>query len=164
MKTNREFKWNVGGSLIILIIVVFALAIFSVLSIKASNSDLVLAKKTRDSVEEYYNADAEAEILLMKINQQLLEYRENPSGEVLKVRLQMVVGDTGVVDAKSDKTGSVEYSIKMNEYATLDVSLEYNVEEDNNTRYNVVKWAVNQSEVGDPSYENSSFWDGTIEE
>ncbi|MDO5518960.1 MAG: hypothetical protein Q4G58_00570 [bacterium] len=164
MKKKREFKLNVGGSSIILIIVVFALAIFAVLSIKASNSDLVLAKKTRDSVQAYYKADTEAENILMQVDQALEQYETNASDEALKVKLQKLMEKKGTVEAKTDKSGTINYSVKINDYASLEVTIEYELGNLSGKHFDIKKWNVNQSEIGEYSFTDFTFWDGTIEE
>ncbi|MDO5291219.1 MAG: hypothetical protein Q4F05_00585 [bacterium] len=127
----------------ILIIVVFALSIFAVLSIKASNSDLVLAKKTRDSVQEYYKADTEAENILMQLDQALKQYETNASDEALKVKLQKLLNDNGTVEAKTDKSGTVNYAVPINGKSKLEVTIDYDLGNLLGKRFNIKKWKVN---------------------
>lgn len=54
---------NIGGASIILLLIVFALTIFAVLSVRASYHELKLAEETRRSVEAYYTVDSLAEEL-----------------------------------------------------------------------------------------------------
>lgn len=164
MEKEREFKLNVGASSIILIIAVFALSIFAVLSVKASNSDLVLAKRTKEAIQAYYDADAKAEHVLMKIDQVLNNYYADMSGVALKVQLQSIVEDSGQVEAQSDKVGKIAYQIKINENAFLEVEIRYNIETGTNQYYDITKWKVNQSEIGEYDFSNFTFWDGTINE
>lgn len=143
MKKEVKVKWNVGMSLVILVIVIFTLSVFAVLSVKASNSDLVLAKKTREDMQSYYKADMEAERLLMQIDQILKNYYDDLSGLALKVQLQERIGDMGKVVAKTDKIGEITYQIPINKYAELEVALRYDIEPDREKYYNITKWKIN---------------------
>ncbi len=161
MEKRNEFKINVGGSSIILIIVVFALAIFAVLSIKASNSDLQLAKKTRAAISQYYVADSEAEEVLAKIDQVLLQAKKVP--ELLEEKLESLPSKP-LLKRSSEQTGTISYEITMNDYATLQVELTYDLGLASGGLYNVTTWKVNQAAVGDYDFNNFQFWDGQIEE
>ncbi len=162
MKKEVKVKWNVGTSSVILVIVVFALAVFAVLSVKASNSDLVLAKKTREAMQSYYKADTEAERLLMQIDQILKNYYDDLSGLALKVQLQERIGDMGKVVAKTDKIGEITYQIPINKYAELEVALRYDIEPDREKYYDVTKWAVNQKEIGEYDFSNFTYWSESV--
>lgn len=56
-----NYHMNIGGASVILLIAVFALTVFSVLSIRASYNEKQLAERSRDAVESYYEADTRAE-------------------------------------------------------------------------------------------------------
>ena len=58
MKENKGLIINVGTSSVALILLVFALSRFAILSIRASNSEVQLAKKTGESVQEYSIAES----------------------------------------------------------------------------------------------------------
>lgn len=64
---------NIGGASIILILVVISMCIFAILSVRASYNDLKLARNSREYVEEYYKADAQAERFVAVIRQKLSE-------------------------------------------------------------------------------------------
>ena len=160
MEKKLEFRINVGGSSIILIIVVFALAVFAVLSIKASNSDLVLAKKTRTAVSEYYQADSTAETYLAEIDQLL---QSEKTSETLKKALK-TLSFQPVLESESASEGNISYNVKINDTATLEVVLTYKLDSINAPFYDVTVWKVNQEDVGDYDFDNFQFWDGTIDE
>jgi len=63
---NKKLKMGVGigGSSIIMIIVVLSLTTLSVLSLMTANSDWKLTKRTVQAVTDYYNADNQAEEIL----------------------------------------------------------------------------------------------------
>ena len=163
MEKKQEFKINVGGSSIILIIVVFALAIFAVLSIKASNSDLVLAKKTRASVTAYYEADSKAETCLAQIDQILNAYKGAPDSKAIQDKLS-ALSEKPELTEETKTSGTITYSVIMNEYATLQVELKYQLKDKAESQYKVTKWNINQQDIGDYDFNNFEFWDGTIKE
>ncbi len=72
MKEKNEaggFKINIGAPSIILLLVVFALTVFALLSIRASYNELKLARTSRESVDKYYKALGESEKLRAQIDQ-----------------------------------------------------------------------------------------------
>lgn len=159
MEKRNVFKMNVGGSSIILIIVVFALSIFGALSIKASNSDLKLAKKTREAMMRYYHADNKAEVYLAQIDEVLHVGKTGASleGELTKL-------ESGPdVNVQSSKTGTLTYTVAIDDHATLNVAIAYNLES-KDSLYNVITWKVNQDPIGEYNFTNFEFWDGQIEE
>lgn len=58
---NSKYHMNIGGASVILLIAVFALTVFAVLSIRASYNEKQMAERGRDAVESYYTADTKAE-------------------------------------------------------------------------------------------------------
>lgn len=66
MRKHNELHLNIGAASIILVMLVFALCTFATLSIKASNNEYKLAKKTAQAVKEYYQAEREAFLQLEK--------------------------------------------------------------------------------------------------
>lgn len=58
---NLKYHMNIGGASVILLIAVFALTVFAVLSIRASYNEKRMAERNRDAVESYYAADRKAE-------------------------------------------------------------------------------------------------------
>lgn len=66
---KKEHHLNIGGASILLLLVVFAMTVFAVLSMGASLQELKLAEKTRDSVKNYYIADSASEEMLKTYNE-----------------------------------------------------------------------------------------------
>lgn len=159
MERKQEYKMNVGGSSIILIIVVFALSIFAVLSIKASNSDLVLAKKTRATMDQYYAADGKAEERLSEISQVLYD---NDTVASLETSLKEVSEEL-IHKSSSNTQGTIGYSIPINDYASLQVELTYDLENPD-AIVDITTWKVNQEDIGEYDFSDFQFWDGTLEE
>lgn len=66
---KQDFQMNIGGASILLVLLVFALTVFAILSMKASYHELKMSEKTRDSVEQYYEVDAKSEEALLSIQE-----------------------------------------------------------------------------------------------
>ena len=64
---NPRYHMNIGGASIILLIAVFGLTVFAVLSIRASYKERQMAQKNREAVEAYYEADARAEEIFAQV-------------------------------------------------------------------------------------------------
>lgn len=137
MKENKGLIINVGTSSVALILLVFALSIFAILSIRASNSEVQLAKKTGESVQEYYVADSAAEYAFCYIqqivkNSKIEELEENllnmdVSGQEELNNLQNMelhLEDNVIFSGnQKDKLGTIEYSILIEEGKRLEVGL-----------------------------------------
>lgn len=141
---EREWKVSMGASSLLMVIVIFALTIFAVLSVQASSQDLLLAKKTREQVQSYYEADTTAEHLLRQITLVLEHYYNDKSGIALKVQLQEIVAKRGTVEARNDKRGTISYSVAMREGTYLQVQILYNMEAESKPYYNITKWSVSK--------------------
>ena len=64
---------NIGSSSLILIFIVLCLVTFSVLSLGNAKREDALSRRSADSVQEYYRADAEGEAFLQLADQALLK-------------------------------------------------------------------------------------------
>ena len=72
-KQEIRRKANIGSSSLILIFIVLCLVTFSVLSLGNAKREDALSKRSADSVQEYYRADAEGEAFLQMADQALLK-------------------------------------------------------------------------------------------
>lgn len=153
---KKELKINVGGGSIILILLIFALSIFSVLSIRASANEFRLASKTADSVSEYYSADTKATELLARICNLGTFLQED-----IETYLSDVEEVTSVMEAEDGGT-IVEYQVSINEKATLGVSVHLLLD----GTHNILKWKMSQEDDGEYEFgiEMENLWDGTIQE
>ena len=158
MSIKREFKLNIGAATIILVIVVFALSVFAVLSIKASNTDLILAKRMRDSIQNYYEADGKAELLHKKI----CEVMRNASEEkVEEIRQEL---PEICMEHPSQKEVIISYAVPVGQTASLEVVLSYYLEDKKGWIGTVTQWKVIPQEMGEYEFSGFEFWDGTLEE
>lgn len=173
MKENKGLIINVGTSSVVLILLVFALSVFALLSIRASNSELQLAKRTGESVQEYYTADGVAEYALCYIQQvienskveELEEKLKNidVSGQEklekiqnMKLNLEDIVIFTGKPE---DKLGTIEYAIPIREGIQLEVKLALY----GDRRLSVEVWRMVKAAGDIEEFEqNVELWDGLI--
>lgn len=142
MKKRKVFRVNIGVPLILVVIVLAVMGTFAGIALKESNNDLNSAKETRDSLQSYYKADADAENILMQLDQVLQKHYRQPANEVLKVKLQKVVENIGTVEAENDKAGIIMYSVKADEDATLEVEIKYHLDLEESQRYEILRWEL----------------------
>lgn len=72
-KQEIRRKANIGSSSLILIFIVLCLVTFSVLSLGNAKREDALSRRSADSVQEYYRADAAGEAFLQLADQALLK-------------------------------------------------------------------------------------------
>ena len=90
-KQEIRRKANIGSSSLILIFIVLCLVTFSVLSLGNAKREDALSRRSADSVQEYYRADAAGETFLQLADQALLKgdkdslmpYLQSASGTLL---------------------------------------------------------------------------------
>ena len=70
-KQEIRRKANIGSSSLILIFIVLCLVTFSVLSLGNAKREDALSRRSADSVQEYYRADAAGEAFLQLADQAL---------------------------------------------------------------------------------------------
>lgn len=173
MKENKGFVLNVGTASILLILLVFVLSVFSVLSIQASNSEWKLAQKTGDSVQKYYNADQKAEYMLYRVDvilhstgieqledelKNIAEKEEKALKGLKTVNLELVKGASFSQEEK--EIGTLTYSIEEEEKSSLEVELTIFA----NRNYKIKKWkTVRESWEQNDFEEGAELWDGMTE-
>ena len=80
-KQEIRRKANIGSSSLILIFIVLCLVTFSVLSLGNAKREDALSRRSADSVQEYYRADAVADQALLKGDKDsLMPYLQSASG------------------------------------------------------------------------------------
>lgn len=175
MKENKELVFNVGTPSILLILIVFVLSTFAILSIQASDNEWKLAEKTGESVKQYYAADEKAEYVLCYIDAILkntdAKYLEDglvgmegnaakdmEGLENLTVKMKdMVAFD----EQEKSEIAEVAYDITVKEGAKLQVELQLF----SDRSYEITSWKVNQEELGVYDLEDDvELWDGIVVE
>lgn len=173
MKEKRGLIVNVGTPSILVILVVFVLAVFAILSIGASSNELKLAAKTGASVKEYYEADQKVEVSLCYLDKVLqdteIEYleqtlvgmeatnREDMKGlENVVVKLEK---DAMFAKGKAKKIGTVSYEFLIRKDSYLNVSIALY----SDRSYQVEQRNVSQTYAGSYELDDSvELWDGSV--
>lgn len=157
VKEKKDLKMNIGGGSVILILLIFALSTFAVLSIKASSNELGLAKKTATAIQGYYKADTRATEILAQIAGMIHTF----SLEELESQL-LEMDEITEVYFVDDKSMQIGYEIEINENAILQVSI---IASENHS-YKITKWKTIQSDNNEYEFgfEMENLWDGNTEE
>lgn len=173
MKENKGIVLNVGTASILLILLVFVMSVFSVLSIQASNNEWKLAQKTGCAVQSYYAADQKAEYMLCCVEnilqntsieqledelKKIGETKEEPLNGMDNINLELV--KDADFSGKGQKIGTLTYSIKEQEKSNLEVELTILA----NRKYEIEKWKiVREAWEQDEFEEGAELWDGMTE-
>lgn len=155
MKKKEGLVMNVGSASIILVLLVFVLSMFGVLSIKASNHELRLAEKLGSSVEEYYEIDALGQLVLAKVDHIITQAREqNKKDMFLKEttdEIKAIEGKLGngkienmVIENEGRSLKKISYEVAIKDKRTLMVGLSFN----ERNQYTIDKWSVKQGTLG----------------
>lgn len=173
MKERKGLVFNVGTPSILVILLVFVLCVFALMSIQASNNEKKLADKTGASVQEYYQADQKAEYAKAYISavlqstepeylEQTLVGLEAAKDEHLKgmqdVYVKVKEGAAFQEKAEQEEIGTVAYAFPVHEDSKLKV--EMTVYSDRS--YQVTQWKLENASSGVELDEGMGLWDGTV--
>lgn len=159
---KRESQMNIGSASIMLLLMVFALTIFALLAVKASYQELKRSEKVRDSVEEYYAADAKSEeslsLAIEKINQAMEKGKEESEGAL------------AYFDQEINQHEGYSFD-KISQILTFITPFDYNKQietklfiEEDFTSYWMVSHKVLVLGQEDYNQDTLDLWDGIIEE
>ncbi len=156
MKQKNSYHMNIGGASILLVLAIFALTVFAVLSLRASYHELMMSAKTRDSVQAYYEADAKAEEYYMLINQTLM------SGEILNLdRLSEKLSE--INDLQIDDSSNIMTYVVPTDY-NMALQVELKFPENLYGLAKIQSWRMINSEQGDYDSSNTEeVWDGILD-
>ena len=144
MAEKRGRGANVGSASLILIFIVLCLGTFGLLALSSAGNDLDLARRNEAAVAEYYRADGEAEVFLMKVN----EDPENPQDE-----LEQLLGENY---DRENKTAQTEIPMENGQALSVILGLFW---EDGEGTAEVLQWKV----INAVDYEidqDMPVWDG----
>ncbi|MDE7211252.1 MAG: hypothetical protein K2O03_07385 [Lachnospiraceae bacterium] len=148
---QSRYHMNIGGASILLLITVFALTVFAVLSIRASYSERQMAERGRDAVERYYEADTKAEEVYAKLLDAFLAAGAGRTAASVLEAAQLPA--EVMADAKENQ---IIYSIGVDYNRTLRIVLELSGE-----KCQVREWRLISTASG--SYEEEmEIWDGVF--
>ena len=157
MKQKNSYHMNIGGASILLILVIFSLTIFAILSLRASYHEVKMSEKTKTSIEAYYKADAKAEEILMQVSEAIAIQEEF-------LDLTILAKDLSVESLQIDEsTHILTYLVQIDYNRNLEVKLQ--LPEKSQNQITVHSWRMISTEQGD--YEDTSMediWDGILDE
>ena len=99
---KRPMRLNIGSASIIMLFTVLCLTVLAALSLLSANSQWTIAKRSADSVTDYYAADFRAAEILSRVK----------NGDMSGVSVETL-----------DGTSYVEYEVAINDRQTLEVRL-----------------------------------------
>lgn len=173
MRENKGLILNVGTPSVLVILVVFVLSVFSILSVGASANEVKLAEKTATSVKEYYEADQKAEYSLLYISNIIKEsdlatLEENIVGleagkeEAIKGMENVNVKlDENAIFSSGEKkkigTISYEFFVRNDSYLNVELSLF------SDRSFDISKWNMTQTYAGTYELDDTvELWDGNV--
>lgn len=109
---------TIGIPSIVLIFMVLCLSVFSLLSISDARSALIFAKKHADTVQMYYEADSNAQILIRDYRNHYLKTK-NPADALSIVSISLPDGGHAVLG----ESGFPIFEVPLNSEQTLHVEL-----------------------------------------
>ena len=157
MKQKDSFHMNVGGASMLLMLAIFALTVFAVLSLRASYHELKMAEKTKDSVEAYYKADSKAESIYSNIQDFIvsepldLSINRDRMVEALKTECQVSFDEKG---------GLLTYTVPIDYNKFLEVKLMLTNKTANKVK--VYSWKMVTDTSDDYDTGRNEFWNGNI--
>jgi hypothetical protein len=162
MISKGSIRVNIGGTSIIVILLVILLTIFGVLSTRTSYHELKLSEKTVANAKEYYLADSKAEEILMLLNELLFQLQWNGSSKQWKELETMAAKLEGVTGVKQQE-GLVTYEVSMNEASTLKIEISPKLR-DSVPYFSIISWKMVTKEQGEYNSEEIEIWDGQFDE
>lgn len=162
MSSKEGIRINIGGTSILVLLLVILLTVFGVLSIRTSYHEWRLSQKTAANAEEYYHADSIAEERLMELSELLTRLEWSGSPEQWK-ELETAAAELGWVTSVKQQTGIVTYEVVMNEASTLKIEV---APEPGGLvpHLSIISWKMVTKEQGDYNLDEIEIWDGTFDE
>ena len=175
MKERKGLLLSVGTPSILLVLLVFVLSVFALLSIRASANEQKLADKTAKSVKEYYAADAKAEYALGYIDSVLESAKiSNLKTELLNMKNSNEENLKGLKDLKVTIKSSGDFQAKKTQEVVAEVSFAFPVKEKEtlcvalqvlaDRTYKITEWKVSMEKLAeyDSNYD-VELWDGQVD-
>lgn len=138
MNPRRKNFLSTGTTSIVLIFVLLCLLTFSVLSVVSARADLNLSTKSADRTTEYYEAENEANDILLTVRNSLASHAGSP--DFLSEVRSDLEGNSGITFSEEN---APSYHVPINENQQLFVSLTLSAEpQENGDYYQIEAWKV----------------------
>lgn len=160
MKKKDGFHMNIGGASILLVLVIFSLTVFAVLSLRASYHEMKLAQKNKEAVEAYYAADSKAEEYLQQIDdavkKQMAEH-----GTIDTSLLCKSVSQSGELKLE-ENSNNLTFNVRIGYNMNLEVTIQSPNDQD--TGINVTSWRIVSTAQGNYDSNVEEIWDGILDD
>lgn len=118
---------SVGSATLVMLFAVLCLTLFSVMALVTANQEWQLAKKSAQSVTDYYAADT----LAAQVYHALPPFSTTLDGT-----------EVAGISISQESDGTLAYAVPVDDRQSLNVSLQWNEEEG---RWNILSWVVVQT-------------------
>lgn len=152
---RKQSGIGIGSTMLVLIFGIVTLTTFSILAVASANADWKLAKKNRDMVSSYYQADARGEEILMETDRILAELGQAASDP----DAYAVLAAEAFGEAYSAEGNTLTFREELNDQIRLCIVLEIDLSERQNKNYHILAW--NTESYGDYQMDHSiNVWKG----
>jgi len=140
---------HAGGAMILVILVTLYLVVFSVLSYATAASEACAAGLTAGSAAGYYQAGAQAAVILAAIDAASAGAAGAPDIHQFLLQIQDTANGLGVELAEDGDAVRADYTVEISERSRLLVTLALPFRPDAGTRYHILRWQVETDQIGD---------------
>lgn len=160
MKKNNIPFITVGSTSLLITFLILCLVIFSVLSLSSAVAGQKLENKSAKRTEEYYNASNQANDVLARVDQCLVEaYEKTKTKTAYYKEVKTSLGSVSGIDfSKNDDEALISWTTTINDSQVLfiQLTLPYPVHPGEHF-YNITQWKVVNTEDWTPDQSQHVF-------
>lgn len=157
---KRGYQMNIGGASILLVLLVFALTVFAILSMKASYQELMRSENTRDSVERYYEADAKSEEALLSVRKIMSETMKQTDMAEIDYLKEYIKNDKTL---EFDENSRVLTCLVFVDY-NKKIEMKLKIADNFSDGYEILSHKLLVTDQGTYEDEEIEIWDGVIDD
>ena len=160
MKQSKKYNVNIGGATVLLVLVVFALTVFAVLSLRASYQELSMARLSNQSIQRFYKVDSIAEEIYAKVCEIINKIgTEEGTGDAL---LDQLSKEDNIGGVRLDKNSQLlTYEVQADYNEILEVKLQ--LPKENQSKVSVYSWKLIWTGNDEYESETADIWDGLLD-
>ena len=165
--STADIPIGMGGSIIVVILVVLCLTVFSVLSFDTAYSDLKLTEKTEEMAADYYKINGKAEEKLSDIYNAMdsicksMKDTDTPETFYSDVFLQLAKIDDVSIIGSNDGSFKIYYESLGDKNQKICVTLDIFYDELKHCpSYEIETWNLSAIEFPDYEQQNIDLWEG----
>lgn len=157
---KRGYQMNIGGASILLVLLVFALTVFAILSMKASYQELMRSENTRDSVERYYEADVKSEEALLSVGKIMSEAMKQTDMAEIDYLKEYIKNDKTL---EFDENSRVLTCLVFVDY-NKKIEMKLKIADNFSDGYEILSHKLLVTDQGTYEDEEIEIWDGVIDD